>query len=68
MRLEEIISKALEKCDNNRYKLAALVGKRADELSKGQRPLLKSEDIKDMKYVDIALAEVSSGLIFLDEK
>ncbi len=67
MRPEEIISQALEKCDNNRYKLAVLIGKRADELSKGKRPLIQNSYIKNMKYVDIALEEICRGLIFLDE-
>jgi DNA-directed RNA polymerase subunit omega len=68
MRIEETISDALDKCNNNRYKLAVLVGKRADELSKGQRPLIENLDLKNMKYVDIALAEVSRGLIYAKEK
>jgi DNA-directed RNA polymerase subunit omega len=40
MRLEERISKALKQVDNDRYILAIAVGQRADELSKGAKPLL----------------------------
>ena len=41
MRLEERISKALKQVDNDRYILAIAVGQRADELSKGAKPLLE---------------------------
>ena len=41
MRLEERISKALKQVDNDRYVLAIAVGQRADELSKGAKPLLE---------------------------
>lgn len=41
MRLEERMSKALEKVNNDRYILSVAVGQRADELSKGAKPLLE---------------------------
>ena len=66
MRLEERISKALKFVDNDRYILAIAVGQRADELSKGAKPLLEHNTQK-MKYTDIA-----SGLLriegFVDKK
>ncbi|MEA3288771.1 MAG: DNA-directed RNA polymerase subunit omega [Campylobacterota bacterium] len=66
MRLEEILAKALEKVNNDRYMLAVAVGQRADELSKGAKPLLESMETKDMKYTDIAIKEISSGLLKIE--
>jgi DNA-directed RNA polymerase subunit omega len=63
MRLEEILAKALEKVNNDRYMLAVAVGQRADELSKGAKPLLESIETKNMKYTDIAIKEIASGLL-----
>ncbi len=66
MRLEEILSKALEKVGNDRYILAVAVGQRADELSKGAKPLLESSETKNMKYTDIAIKEIASGVLKID--
>ena len=66
MRLEEILSKALEKVNNDRYVLAVAVGQRADELSKGAKPLLDSSETKNMKYTDIAIKEIASGALKID--
>ena len=66
MRLEEILSKALEKVNNDRYMLAVAVGQRADELSKGAKPLLDSSETKNMKYTDIAIKEIASGVLKID--
>ncbi|MEA3352734.1 MAG: DNA-directed RNA polymerase subunit omega [Campylobacterota bacterium] len=63
MRLEEILAKALEKVNNDRYMLAVAVGQRADALSKGAKPLLDSSETKNMKYTDIAIKEIASGLL-----
>ena len=65
MRLEERISKALKKTDNDRYILAIAVGQRADELSKGAKPLLE-QNTQKMKYTDIAIDEISSGLLVIE--
>ena len=71
MRLEERISKALKQVDNDRYIFAIAVGQRADELSKGAKPLLELNTQK-MKYTDIAIDEIASGLLkiegFVDRK
>jgi DNA-directed RNA polymerase subunit omega len=67
MRLEEILSKALEKVNNDRYILAVAVGQRADELSKGAKPLLESSETKNMKYTDIAIKEIASGVLKIDD-
>ena len=66
MRLEEILAKALKKVGNDRYILAVAVGQRADELSKGAKPLLENSETKDMKYTDIAIKEIASGLLVID--
>jgi DNA-directed RNA polymerase subunit omega len=62
MRLEERLSKALEKVNNDRYILSLAVGQRADELSKGAKPLLE-KNTQNMKYTDIAIDEIGSGLL-----
>lgn len=64
-RLEERISKALKQVDNDRYILAIAVGQRADELSKGAKPILEKNTQK-MKYTDIAIDEIASGLLKID--
>jgi len=66
MRLEEILSKALKRVDNDRYILSVAVGQRADELSKGAKPLLENSETKNMKYTDIAIKEIASGLLIID--
>ncbi|PIF04002.1 MAG: DNA-directed RNA polymerase subunit omega [Arcobacter sp.] len=66
MRLEEILAQALEKTNNDRYILSVAVGQRADELSKGAKPLIDSEQTKNMKYTDIAIKEIASGVLVID--
>ena len=66
MRLEEILAQALEKINNDRYVLSVAVGQRADELSKGAKPLLDSEQTKNMKYTDIAIDEIAAGLLNIE--
>jgi len=61
MRLEQIIAKALKNVDNDRYILSLAVGQRADELSKGVKPLLENSTIKNM--TDIAIMELAEGLL-----
>ena len=66
MRLEEILAEALEKVNNDRYVLSVAVGQRADELSKGAKPLIDSAQTKNMKYTDIAIKEIASGALVID--
>jgi len=66
MRLEEILSQALERVNNDRYKLSVAVGQRADELSKGAKPLIDSSLTKNMKYTDIAIQEIATGVLVID--
>lgn len=65
MRLEERMSQALKRTNNDRYILALAVGQRADELSKGAKPLLE-QNTQHMKYTDIAIDEIASGLLTID--
>ncbi|MCJ8325884.1 MAG: DNA-directed RNA polymerase subunit omega [Campylobacterales bacterium] len=65
MRLEERMADALDKVDNDRYILALAVGQRADELSKGSKPLLEKNTL-NMKYTDIAIDEIASGLLVIE--
>jgi len=65
MRLEERMSKALKKTNNDRYILAIAVGQRADELSKGAKPLLE-QNTQNMKYTDIAIDEIANGLLKIE--
>jgi DNA-directed RNA polymerase subunit omega len=66
MRLEEILSQALEKVNNDRYRLSVAVGQRADELSKGAKPLIDISLTKNMKYTDIAIQEIATGVLVID--
>ena len=61
MRLENVISDALVKTDNDRYKLTVAVSRRAVQLSEGDKPLLKPN--KNEKFADIALREIADGLL-----
>ncbi len=65
MRLEERMAKALEKVSNDRYILALAVGQRANDLSKGAKPLLEQNTL-NMKYADIAIDEIASGLLKIE--
>ncbi len=65
MRLEERISKALKKVDNDRYILSLAVGQRADALSRGAKPLLEKNTL-NMKYTDIAIDEIATGLLVIE--
>jgi len=65
MRLEERMSKALKQVNNDRYILAIAVGQRADELSKGAKPLLE-QNTQKMKYTDIAIDEIANGLLKIE--
>jgi DNA-directed RNA polymerase subunit omega len=65
MRLEERMTKALKQVNNDRYILAIAVGQRADELSKGAKPLL-DKNTQNMKYTDIAIDEIASGLLKIE--
>lgn len=62
MRLEKITAKALEVVNNDRYILALVVAKRAEELTKGASTKL-NVDVKKFKPADLALMEIANGVI-----
>ena len=62
MRTEQLTAKSLEKVDYDKYLLANAVGKRAKEIAKGAE-ILVDIDTTDLKYTDIALAEIAEGKI-----
>lgn len=65
MRSEQIITKALEKVGDDRYKLSLIVAKRAEQLGNGAEPLI--DDTAKLKNVDIALREIADGKISIDD-
>ncbi len=65
MRIEKIISNALAYADGDSYILSIMVAQRSNQLAEGAQPLIKADKNK-MKLTDIALQEISQGLIELD--
>ena len=65
MRSEQIITKALEKVGDDRYKLSLIVAKRPEQLGNGAEPLI--HDTAKLKNVDIALREIAEGKISIDD-
>ena len=65
MRSEQIITKALEKVGDDRYKLSLIVANRAEQLGNGAEPLI--DDTAKLKNVDIALREIAEGKISIDD-
>ncbi|AJC86123.1 DNA-directed RNA polymerase subunit omega [Campylobacter sp. RM16704] len=65
MRVEQIAAKALKKMKDDRYKLALVVAKRAEELANGADPLVNLDKNK-YKYTDIALYEIAEDKIVLE--
>lgn len=64
-RIEDVLERALEKVDNDRYKLSCFVFSRVKELGDGASPLVNM-DVTRHKLTDIALTEIAEGKIFLD--
>jgi DNA-directed RNA polymerase subunit omega len=65
MRTEQITALALKAVNDDRYKLALLVSKRAEQLSNGAEPLIKADKAKD-KFTDIALLEIAEGKVGIE--
>jgi len=65
MRLEQITAQALERVDHDRYLLAKAIGKRAEELNNGAKPLIADMDIKKNQPTDIALFEIAEGKLLV---
>ncbi|CAA6823812.1 MAG: DNA-directed RNA polymerase subunit omega [uncultured Sulfurovum sp.] len=64
MRTEELTAKALEQLDYDKYLLANSVGKRAEAIGNGAKPVLDF-DTSGMKHTDIALQEIAEGKIIV---
>jgi len=64
MRTEQLTAKALEKVDYDKYLLANAVGKRAEEIASGAKPLV-DVDPKIVKHTDIALQEIAEGKLIV---
>jgi len=65
MRTEKITAQALQYVNDDRYKLALLVAKRAEQLSNGAEPLIKV-DKSTNKFTDIALLEIAEGKVQIE--
>lgn len=59
-RTEQIAAKALERVNFDKYLLAKAVGKRAEEIAAGAKPMVDA-DPKKVKHTDIALREIAEG-------
>jgi DNA-directed RNA polymerase subunit omega len=59
---DKYLQRALEKIPDKRS-LILLAAKRAKQLAKGERPLVKH---KELDHVDVALLEIAEGLITFD--
>lgn len=58
-RLEQSITKALKRVDNNKYKLSLVVSKRANQLMEGEDPKIDL-DYQHYKESDIAILEIAN--------
>ncbi|MEF3192054.1 MAG: DNA-directed RNA polymerase subunit omega [Campylobacterales bacterium] len=65
MRYEKIYAQALDKAGQDRYLLAEAVGRRAEQLSKGAKPLV-DVDLKKTKLPDVALMEIAADKISIE--
>ena len=64
-RMEEIAAKALQRMNNDRYKLSLRVAKRAEDLANGAMPLVDMDKNK-YKFADIALVEIAEDKLVLE--
>ena len=67
MKIEQLTAKALETLEFDRYLLAVAVGKRAEEIARGSKPLVDM-DPKIDKFTDIALVEIAEGKLVVTEE
>ena len=68
MRPEQVIFKALQQADNDRYLLALAVSKRINQILAGDSIRVKDSsgkdfDIKKHKISDLALLEIAEGKV-----
>lgn len=65
MRLEQLTAQALKFTSDDKYILSVAVSQRANELANGAKPLLNI-DPKKMKFSEIAIREIASGVLKID--
>ncbi|GAD19794.1 DNA-directed RNA polymerase subunit omega [Helicobacter fennelliae] len=65
MRTEQIVAKALEQVNNDRYILSNIVFKRVKQLTNGAE-ILVDANRKTEKLSDIALREIAEGKLTLE--
>ncbi|MCX2682464.1 DNA-directed RNA polymerase subunit omega [Campylobacter sp. MIT 21-1685] len=65
LRMEEIAAKALKKMGDDRYRLALVVAKRAEQLADGATPLVNFDKSR-VKLADIALYEIAESKVTLE--
>lgn len=58
-RLEQSITKALERVENNKYKMSLIIAKRANELMQGEDPKIDL-GYEHYKESDIAILEMAN--------
>ena len=61
MRTEQIVAKALEQVNNDRYILSNMIFKRVKQLNNGAQILIKA-DLRTEKLTDIALREIEQNI------
>ena len=67
MRMEQIVAKALDRVNNDRYILSNLIFARVKELSLGAPVLVENMDAKTHKLADIAIFEIAEGKVTLEK-
>jgi DNA-directed RNA polymerase subunit omega len=65
LRLEKVISRALEYANDDSYILSLMVAKRSNELAEGAMPLVRADKNKQ-NLTDIALMEIAEGTVVLE--
>jgi len=64
MRTEQIVAKALQIVNNDRYILSNIIFKRVKQLTNGAQPLVSIN--KGDKFADVALKEIAEGKLVLE--
>ena len=67
MKIEEMVVRALEQVNNDRYLLSVAIARRAEEIQNGA-PIKLSLAPKNFKPADLALMEIAKGAIKVKNK
>ena len=67
MRMEQIVAKALDRLNNDRYSLSNPIFARVKELSLGAPVLVENMNTKTHKLTDIAIFEIAEGKVTLEK-